>query len=278
MIGTVADISERKQTERVLRDEGRRKDEFLAMLGHELRNPLAPIRNAVQIIRLAGGQSPALEQAGEMVERQVQHMTRLVDDLLDVSRVSRGKIELRKEKVNLASIIARAVENARPIIDAHNHELILNLLPPPIHLEGDPTRLVEVLGNLLTNAAKYTDSGGRIYLTAERSGDRVLLRVRDTGIGIRPDVLPHIFDLFVQADRAIDRSAGGLGIGLTLVRSLVELHGGTVTAASEGLGQGSEFSVSLPVLPEKGLPSDGEEPASGAAHSAGGPATHLDRR
>jgi signal transduction histidine kinase len=239
-----------REAERALQDEGRRKDEFLAMLAHELRNPLAPIRNAIQIIRLAGSQNPAVVQAGEMVERQVQHMTRLVDDLLDVSRVSRGKIELRKEKVALATIIARATENTRPAIDAGNHELILNLPPRPIHLEGDPTRLVQILGNLLTNAAKYTDSGGRIWLTAEREGDQAILRVRDTGIGIRADLLPHVFDLFVQSDRALDRAAGGLGIGLTLVRSLVEMHGGTVVATSEGQGRGSEFIVHLPILPE----------------------------
>jgi PAS domain S-box-containing protein len=255
--GVSTDITERKRLAEVLRqraeelsEEGRRKDEFLAMLAHELRNPLAPIRNAVQIIRLAGSQSPAVERAGEMVERQVQHMTRLVEDLLDVSRVSRGKIQLRKEQVSLATVIVRAIENARPLIDARNHELILALPPRPIQLEGDLTRLVQILGNLLSNAAKYTDTGGQIWLTAEREGDWAVLRVRDNGIGIRPDLLPRMFDLFVQADRALDRAEGGLGIGLALVRSLVEMHGGTVTATSEGPGRGSEFVVRLPALAE----------------------------
>jgi signal transduction histidine kinase/ActR/RegA family two-component response regulator len=256
------DMTKRKRAEEAAREADRRKDECLAMLGHELRNPLAPIRNAVQIIRLAGAQSPAVEQAGEMVERQVQHMTRLVDDLLDVSRVSRGKVELRKEQVSLATVIVRAIENARPLIDARKHELILALPPRPVWLEGDLTRLVQILGNLLTNAAKYTEAGGRIWLTAEREGDRAVLPVRDSGIGIKSDLLPRIFDLFVQADRARDRAEGGLGIGLTLVRSLVEMHGGTVTATSDGPGRGSEFVVRLPALPETA-------PAAAPAKGAG---------
>jgi PAS domain S-box-containing protein len=271
--GVSTDITEHKRLAEILRqraeelgEEGRRKDEFLAMLAHELRNPLAPIRNAVQIIRLAGSQSPAVEQAGEMVERQVQYMTRLVDDLLDVSRVSRGKVQLRKEQVSLATIIVRAIENARPLIDARQHELILALPPRPVRLEGDPTRLVQILGNLLTNAAKYTDTGGQIWLTAEREDDWAVLLVRDSGIGIRPDLLPRIFDLFVQAERGPDRAEGGLGIGLTLVRSLVEMHGGTVTVTSEGPGRGSEFVVRLPALPEVA-------PTPGRA--APGPVRHI---
>ncbi len=272
--GVSMDITERKRLAEVLRqraeelgEESRHKDEFLAMLAHELRNPLSPIRNAVQIIRLAGSQRPAVEQAGEMIDRQVQHMTRLVDDLLDVSRVSRGKVQLRKEQVSLATVIIRAIENARPLIDVRKHELILTVHSRPIQLEGDLTRLVQILGNLLTNAAKYTDTGGRIWLTAGRENDRAVLRVRDSGTGIRPDLLPRIFDLFVQSERGPDRAEGGLGIGLTLVRSLVEMHGGTVTAASQGPGRGSEFVVHLPALPEaETLAVPTGEPCGGERH------------
>ena len=253
------DITERQRMAEALREEGRRKDEFLAMLAHELRNPLAPIRNAVQIIRLTGSQNPAVEQVGAMVERQVQHMTRLVDDLLDVSRVSRGKIQLRKEVVDLAAVIARAVESVRPLVDARSHELALTLPARPVRLEGDVTRLVQVVANLLNNAAKYTDPGGRITLTAERQGQQVELRVQDTGVGIAREALPYVFDLFTQVDRSLDRSQGGLGIGLTLVKSLVEMHGGSVSAHSDGPGEGSEFVIRLPALPEEGDQERGHE-------------------
>jgi PAS domain S-box-containing protein len=260
----VLDITERKRAEDALREAARRKDEFLAMLSHELRNPLAPIRNAGHILRLAGDQNPAVGQAGEMVERQVQHMTRLVDDLLDVSRVSRGKIQLREEKVDLATVIARAIESVQPLIDARGHELILTLPTRPVRLGGDVTRLVQIVANLLNNAAKYTDPGGRIWLTAGRDGGAVEVRVKDTGIGIAPEALPHVFDLFTQADRALDRSQGGLGIGLTLVKSLVDMHGGSVRAHSEGPGRGSEFVVRLPALPEERAEgrAGGEEPTT----------------
>jgi signal transduction histidine kinase/ActR/RegA family two-component response regulator len=232
--------------------ESRRKDEFLAMLAHELRNPLAPIRNAVQIIRSAGDANPIIEHAGGIVDRQVQQLVRLVDDLLDVSRISQGKVQLRKEKIDLASIATRAIESARPLIDKRQHQLTLNLPSNPVWLEGDRTRMVQILANLLNNAAKYTDAGGHIWLTAEREGNEAVLRVRDNGIGIRADLLPRIFDLFVQSDRALDRSEGGLGIGLTLARNLVEMHGGKITASSGGLGQGSEFIVRLPTLSDTG--------------------------
>lgn len=233
-----------------LAEEAQRKDEFLAMLAHELRNPLAPIRNAVQIIRMKGFASPSVQQANEIIDRQVQQMVRLVDDLLDVSRISRGKVQLRIEKTDLNSIVARAVESVRPLIDARKHELTLAMAMPTVWLNGDSARLVQILSNLLNNAAKYTDSGGRLWLTAERSGDDAVLRVRDSGIGIRSDLLPKIFDLFVQSDRDLDRSEGGLGIGLTLARRLVEMHGGSLSATSAGLGLGSEFVVRLPALVE----------------------------
>jgi CheY-like chemotaxis protein/two-component sensor histidine kinase len=194
-----------------------------------------------------------------MMERQVHHLVRLVDDLLDVSRVMRGKIELRKERVELASVVARAVETAQPLIEAQGHELTIALPPESLPLDADPVRLAQVVGNLLTNAAKYTEAQGRIGLTAKREGDRAVLRVRDNGIGIAPDMLPHIFELFVQVDHAAIRSQGGLGIGLTLVKNLVEMHHGTVKAHSAGLGKGSEFVVQLPLSALEGKEADGRE-------------------
>ena len=232
------------------RENDGRKDEFLAMLAHELRNPLAPIRNGLHVLSLCGADRLAAEQVRGMMERQVHHLGRLVDGLLDVSRISRGKIELHKEVVDLASVVNRAVAATHPFFDERRHELTISLPTEPVSLEADPTRLEQVLANLLTNAARYTDSGGRIWLTAQREEGEAVVRVRDTGIGIDSGMLPRIFDLFVQGERRLDRSQGGLGIGLTLVRSLIELHGGTVLVRSAGVGQGSEFIVRLPALPE----------------------------
>jgi PAS domain S-box-containing protein len=248
--GTSTDIDDQKRAEEALRESDRHKNEFLAMLAHELRNPLAPIRTALHLMRQPGGDGNGsyFEGEREMVERQVRHLTRLVDDLLDISRISRGKIELRKEVVDLAAVVDRAVETIRPLLVEHDLHLTVSLPSEPARLEADPTRLEQVLANLLHNAAKYTDSGGRIDLIAAREGDEVVLRVRDTGIGITPEMLPRIFEMFVQAERRLDRSQGGLGIGLSLVRTLVEIHGGRVTAHSAGLGQGSEFVVRLPAL------------------------------
>jgi signal transduction histidine kinase len=230
-----------------LKESDRRKDEFLAMLAHELRNPLAPIRNAVQILRSKGPPVPELQWAREVIDRQVHQMTRLVDDLLDVSRITRGKIELRKERVELSSIVNHAVEASRPLMDKWGHEFVVTIPQEPIYLRADPTRLTQVLLNLLNNAAKYTDQGGRISLTAERHDNGLTLRVSDTGLGIPPEMLPRIFEMFTQVDRSVDRAEGGLGIGLTLVQRLVEMHGGTVEARSEGPGKGSEFIVRLPI-------------------------------
>ncbi len=242
------DITEKKHAEDALKDANRRKDEFLATLAHELRNPLAPIRNSLQILKMPRLDSDTLERSREMMERQVHQLVRLVDDLLDVSRVMRGKIELRKERVELASVVARAVETVQPLIEAQGHEFTVSLPSESLPLDVDPVRLVQVLGNLLTNAGKYTEANGRIWLTAERDGENAVLRIRDTGIGIAPDMLPHIFELFVQVDHAATRSQGGLGIGLTLVKNLVEMHHGSVEAFSDGLERGSEFVVSLPLL------------------------------
>jgi PAS domain S-box-containing protein len=242
-----ADLIERLRFEQALKDGDRRKDEFLATLAHELRNPLAPIRNAVQIFRAKGSPVPELQWARDVIDRQVEQMTRLVDDLLDVSRITRGKIDLRKERVELATVVNNAVEGSRPLIEKWGHELTVKLPSEPVYLDADLTRLAQVLLNLLNNAAKYTEQGGRIWLTAEKDGGQVVIRVKDTGIGIPQEMLPRIFEMFTQVDRSLERSQGGLGIGLTLVQSLVEMHGGTVKVHSDGPGKGSEFVVRLPL-------------------------------
>jgi len=247
--GINLDIRRLKEVEIQLRDADRRKDEFLATLAHELRNPLAPIRNSLEILKLPRLDPQMVDETRAVMERQVQHLVRLVDDLLDVSRVMRGKIELRREPVEPASIIARAVETAKPLIELQAHRLELAVADESLLMDADPVRLAQVVGNLLTNAAKYTEAGGLIRLTAERSGEHAVITVEDTGIGIDADTLPHVFELFVQAENAVTRAQGGLGIGLTLVKNLVELHGGMIEAESPGLGKGSRFTVRLPLLP-----------------------------
>jgi PAS domain S-box-containing protein len=255
MPGVLVDITDRKRLEEELRirigqlrDNDRRKDEFLATLAHELRNPLAPIRNSLQILKMPRIDAAMVEQTRAMMERQVHHLVRLVDDLLDVSRVMRGKIELRKEPVELATVVVRAVETVQPLIEVQGHRLDLSLPKEPLLVEGDTVRLAQVVGNLLTNAAKYTDANGNIWVSAARDQDKAVLRVRDNGIGIAPDTLPHVFELFVQADHTTSKSQGGLGIGLTLAKNLSEMHGGTIEAHSAGLGMGCEFTVRLPLL------------------------------
>jgi signal transduction histidine kinase/ActR/RegA family two-component response regulator len=228
--------------------EDQRKDEFLAVLAHELRNPLAPLRNGLQVMRLAHGDANGVAQARAMMERQLGHMVRLVDDLLDISRLSQNKLHLHRSRVTLSDVVGAAVETARPAIDAAEHELTVSLPPAPIFLDADLTRLAQVVGNLLTNSAKYTERGGRIWLGAESGNGAVTLSVRDSGIGIPADALPHIFDMFSQVQQSMERSSGGLGIGLALVKGLVEMHGGTIAAQSAGLGKGSAFTVKLPVL------------------------------
>jgi PAS domain S-box-containing protein len=252
--GMAIDITDRLRAEEALRESDRRKDEFLAMLAHELRNPLAPVRNALQIMKMPGVDDATARQARDMMERQVQHLVRLVDDLLDVSRMMRDKIELRKQRVELATVIARAIETARPFIDGHGHDLTVSLPSEPIWLEADLIRLAQVVSNLLANAAKYTEDGGRIWVTAEHEGAEIVVRVKDTGIGIDAEMLPLIFGLFVQADRSLARSHGGMGIGLSLVRKLVEMHGGKVEAHSEGPNRGSEFVVRLPIAAGRSSP------------------------
>jgi len=246
---------------RELREANQAKDEFLALLAHELRNPLAPILNAVGLITTCKGDEEVLHQSAQVVERQVHQMARLLDDLLDVSRISRGKLRLRKEMVYLADLVEQAVQTSRPLIDARRHQLTVSFSRDPVVLEGDSTRLEQVLANLLNNAAKYTEPGGRIWISATSENGQAVLRVRDTGKGIPPAMIQRIFEPFVQIDFSLHRSEqGGLGIGLMLVRRLVDMHGGTVEAFSTGPGQGSEFVVRLPALPPGQIPSDLPEP------------------
>jgi PAS domain S-box-containing protein len=241
----------------------RHKNEFLAMLGHELRNPLAPIRNSLALLR-SDPPPDARERALQVAERQVEHLRRLVDDLLDLSRIMQGKIDVRHEPVELATVVARAVETAQPQIDAGGHRLEIDLPPEPVWLDGDIVRLAQVLSNLLSNAAKHSDRAGRIEIHGRRDNGTAIVVVRDHGAGITPELLPRIFDFFVQGERTLARSLGGLGIGLTLVKRLVELHGGSVTAASEGAGRGAEFTIRLPTSapPREAAPGEPALPAA----------------
>jgi PAS domain S-box-containing protein len=242
--GTSVDIDAQKRAEDQARAASRAKDEFLAMLGHELRNPLAPILTALNLMRIRGAAAFAPELT--IIERQVRHMVRLVDDLLDVSRIAGGKVELAFEPVDMAAVVTRAIEMASPLIEAKAHHLSVSLAAHGLLVKGDADRLSQVVTNLLTNAAKYTPDHGSIHVAAEREGATVTLRIRDNGIGITPEMLPRVFDLFAQELQAIDRSRGGLGLGLAIVRSLVAMHGGAVIARSDGLGKGSEFVLELP--------------------------------
>lgn len=250
----------------LLREQDRRKDEFLATLAHELRNPLAPVRNGLRILKF-GGNAEQLGKVLDMMERQVAHMVRLIDDLMDVSRITRGRVELRKERVDLRTIMDSALEASRPLIDSASHSLTVSM-PPRLYLHADPTRMAQVIANLLNNAAKYTPERGHISVTAERDGATVVIRVKDTGLGIPTDMLPRVFDLFTQVGRTLERSQGGLGIGLTLVRSLVEMHGGTVEVESPGPDQGTTFTVRLRLAEEEEPPrsqpeGSSQEPAEG---------------
>jgi PAS domain S-box-containing protein len=251
---TGSDVTDRRRMEDTLREADRKKDDFLALLAHELRNPLAPLRSGLQVMRLADGDGKAVQKARAMMDRQLSHMVRLVDDLLDVSRISRNKMELRRARVLLADVLSSAVETARPLIEAAGHELLVALPEAPLHLDADLTRLAQVFSNLLTNSARYTEPGGRIWLSAERLAHAVVVSVRDTGIGIPAAALPTLFDMFSQVDRSMERTTGGLGIGLALVKGLVEMHGGTVAAESPGLGRGSTFTVTLPLLADLPVP------------------------
>jgi PAS domain S-box-containing protein len=243
-IGAFVDVTRLKQAEAGLLEADRRKDEFLALLSHELRNPLSPILTAVQLMQRRGDVATPRER--EVILRQAQHLVRLVDDLMDVSRVARGKVTLAKRVLELGSVVAKAVESTAPLLEQHRHQLRLSVPADGLPVEGDEVRLTQVVSNLLTNAARYTAPGGQIDVTARREGEEIELRVRDNGMGIDPALLPRVFEMFVQGARTSDRSQGGLGLGLSLVRNLTELHGGTVRAHSEGVGRGSEFIVRLP--------------------------------
>jgi signal transduction histidine kinase/CheY-like chemotaxis protein len=242
-------LSERLRNEHALRTADRRKDEFLATLGHELRNPLAPILNSLEILKLSGAfVDTRTQQACAVMERQVHHLNRLVDDLLEVSRITRGIIEVKKESLDLTAIVKAAIETSRPVLDNLRHELKTDFDTVPMCIGGDPVRLTQVFANLLNNAAKYTNHGGHITVSTRREGEEAIVKVKDDGIGIAPSLLAQVFDMFMQVDRSTRRSQGGLGIGLTLVKSLVNMHGGTVEARSDGPGLGSEFIVRLPLM------------------------------
>jgi two-component system CheB/CheR fusion protein len=252
--GVTTDIHDQKLMQQQLREADRRKDEFLALLSHELRNPLSPIRNAVHVMRRRGGTDPDLAWCRDVIERQTEHLTRLVDDLLDVSRITSGKVRLQRRPLTLDAVIATAIDTNRPLLEARQHTLVFEPPPAPVWVDGDAMRLGQVFANLVNNAAKYTEDHGRITIRIETppradGGHEAVVRVQDTGHGIATSLLPVVFNLFTQGDRTLDQAQGGLGVGLALVRSLVELHGGTVEARSEGVGHGSEFVVRLPLAP-----------------------------
>jgi signal transduction histidine kinase/ActR/RegA family two-component response regulator len=252
-----------------LKAASRRKDEFLSMLAHELRNPLAPLRNGLHVLRLRGGVSQTVEQVGELMERQVEHLARIVDDLLDVARFTSGKIALQRERLDLARVVRHAVEDRRSVLEAASLSLLLELPETPVWITGDPTRLVQALGNVLDNAGKFTPAGGgvTVQLAVEEQGRQVAVAVRDTGIGIDAKLLPEIFEVFAQADHSLDRTGGGLGLGLAIAKSLLELHGGAIEARSAGIGQGAEFILRLPCDQEPPALADG----TGASRPAENP-------
>jgi two-component system CheB/CheR fusion protein len=268
-----SEIAERKRAEEGLRDAleklaetDRNKDEFLAMLAHELRNPLAPIKNAAQILRIANSPDPTTIRAQAIIERQADHLAKLVDELLDLSRVQKGKIRIERSHFDLAVAVSRAIESCEPLIEAQRHTVTLKVEPGhPVCVDADPTRIDQVLVNLISNAAKYTRSEGAIDIAVAREGTMAVVRIRDTGLGIAPDNLERVFDLFTQVEQSLERSQGGLGLGLKLVKELVELHGGRVEALSEGLGKGSEFIVRLPALERAAPVAAAEAPALAVA-------------
>lgn len=265
LLGVLGDITERKETEDTLRENDRRKDEFLATLAHELRNPLSPIRNALQVLRMKTPEDETVRWGQDVIDRQVSHLTRLIDDLLDVSRITRNRIELRKERIALAEVVRSAVESSQPLIDREGHHLEIQLPAAPLYVEGDFVRLTQVVLNLINNAAKYTPPHGQIRVSAEREGSQIVLSVADNGIGLTADDLAHIFDMFYQAEAGRNRAQSGLGIGLTLVRQLVEKHGGQICAQSPGPGLGSCFRITLPALP----PDPSESPSANVVLGSG---------
>ena len=275
LIGVIADITERKELEDSLRgmardlsEADRRKDQFLATLAHELRNPLAPIRNGIELLKRQEAHNPQAAAVVEVMERQMRHMVRLVDDLIDVSRITRDKLELRRQPLELGQVLRTAIEACQPLVDSKGHRLELALPPLPMALEADATRLVQVFTNLLNNAIKYTEPGGRIRISAERQGGEAVVVVEDDGSGIPPQMLPRVFEMFTQLDRTLDRSQGGLGIGLAMVKRLVEMHGGTIALHSEGVGRGTRVEVRLPAVLSSPPPPWAMAPASGQPQPA----------
>jgi two-component system, chemotaxis family, CheB/CheR fusion protein len=265
-VALTLDVQDRRQAENELVAADRRKDEYLAMLAHELRNPLAPIRNAAALLARTPNLDPKAVWATGVIGRQTDVLAKLLEDLLDVARIARGKVSLTLSPVDVAVLVDRAVEISRPLIDGRRHRLTLDLPPEPLTVVGDLLRLTQVLANLINNAAKYTDEGGEIRIEARRLEREAVIRVSDNGSGITAEMVPHVFDLFAQADTTLDRSKGGLGLGLTLVRQLVQLHGGSVHAHSEGLGKGSQFVVHLPLL--DAIPSPAAHEAAAAADTS----------
>jgi PAS domain S-box-containing protein len=247
VLGVTQDVTDRKLAEDALKRADRRKDEFLVTLAHELRNPLAPIGNSIEILRLGGSNPAIVESARETMRRQLKHVIRLIDDLLEVTRITSGKVTLRKASVPLREVIDTAIEASRPAMEAKKHNLKVFVAEEPIRLLADPTRLTQVVTNLLTNAAKYTPEQGEIELAAGKENTEIVIRITDNGMGIPPSMLDEVFEMFTQVDRTLDRSEGGLGIGLALARQMVQLHGGTLCAESAGIGQGSTFTVRLPL-------------------------------
>lgn len=274
--GTHTDITEQRAAEEALKEADRRKDDFLAMLAHELRNPLAPVRNAVELIRRCDQQPALVERARDMIERQVTHMARLIDDLLDVSRIAKGKIQLRMDRCDLAELVRQTAQDLRPSMEAAGIDLAVSVPPGELWVHGDRTRLAQMAGNLLHNAMKFTDGGGRVALSLQADGAAGMARlvVEDSGIGMDPDFLRQVFEPFIQADRSIDRSRGGLGLGLALVKGLTELHGGTVEVHSDGPGRGSRFTVCLPLDATAGVPA-GPPAAHAPAPAAAVPARRI---
>lgn len=260
----MSDVTARSKAENALRNAGRAKDEFLATLAHELRNPLAPLRNAIEILRLQGMQAHESQWALDIMSRQMQQMTRLIDDLLDIARITGNKLELKKEVIDLSDVLRVAIETSKPLIESSGHAFSVSLPSHPIYLKGDLVRIAQAISNLLNNAAKYTESGGHIWLSAESRGREAVIIVRDSGIGIAPEMLPHVFDMFRQAERS--GSKGGLGIGLTLAKRLIKMHRGSIHVESKGLGKGSSFAVHLPIiLQEAEAPQPAERPVPDAA-------------
>jgi signal transduction histidine kinase/ActR/RegA family two-component response regulator len=259
------EIAERTRAEEQLREADRRKDEFLAMLAHELRNPLAPLSNALQVWSYDDKRDPAMDNLRAMMKRQVDQITRLIDDLLDVSRISRGTIALRIARVDVGTVLSEAIDSHKSLAEVGGHQLTLDVPPEPLIVEGDATRLLQIVGNVLHNAIKFTPAGGRITVKAEPAGAYAVIRIRDTGCGIPPAMLKQIFEMFQQVDQSLGRAHGGLGIGLTLVKRLVELHGGTIEARSEGIGKGSEFVIRLPASRPEPAKAEAQPGAAAAA-------------